>query len=142
MAELYLQQWVYLVHGEKQRVSPLAFLDGGLGVCNSPFIYRVGEGFLDPFLGRRIIFIHALKQQLWPSLCRRTSHLHILHGARLCHAQHVEQLQDQLLDVLQGVLLRHEARVDLLLHLNNERTERHEVINGRRDARHRRNICV
>lgn len=61
MAELYLQQWVYLVHGEKQRVSPLAFLDGGLGVCNSPFIYRVGEGFLDPFLGRRIVFIRALK---------------------------------------------------------------------------------
>lgn len=24
----YLEQWVYLVHGEKQRVSPLAFLDG------------------------------------------------------------------------------------------------------------------
>lgn len=53
MAPLYLQQWVDLVHGEKQRVSPLAFLDGGLGVGDGPFIYRVGEGFLDPFLERR-----------------------------------------------------------------------------------------
>lgn len=75
-------------------------------------------------------------------MCRRTSHLHVLHGARLRHAQHVEQLQDQLFDVLQGVLLRHEARVDLLLHLNDERTDRNGVINGRRDTRRHRNICA
>lgn len=49
---------------------------------------------------------------------RRLPHLYILHGARLRHAQHVEQLQDQLLDVLQGILLRREVRMDLLLHLN------------------------
>lgn len=76
-------------------------------------------------------------------MCGRPSHLHVLHGARLRHAQHVEQLQDQLLDVLQGVLLRHEARVDLLLHLNDQHTDRHGgVINGRGDARHRSNICA
>lgn len=45
-------------------------------------------------------------------------YLHVLHGARLRHAQHVEQLQDQLLNVLQGVLLGLEVGVDLLLHLN------------------------
>lgn len=49
----------------------------------------------------------------------RVPHLHILHGARLRHAQYVEQLQDQLLDVLQGVLLRQEVGVHLLLHLKN-----------------------
>lgn len=51
-------------------------------------------------------------------MLRRMAYLYILHGARLGHTQHVEQLQDQLLDVLQGILLRHEVWVDLLLHLN------------------------
>ena len=45
-------------------------------------------------------------------------HLHVLHGARLGNTQYVEQLQDQLLDVLQGILLRQEVWVDLLLYLN------------------------
>lgn len=45
------------------------------------------------------------------------TYLYVLHGARLGHTQHVEQLQDQLLDVLEGVLLRHEVWVDLLLYL-------------------------
>lgn len=45
-------------------------------------------------------------------------HLYILHRARLGYTQHVEQLQDQLLDVLQRVLLCREVWVDLLLHLN------------------------
>lgn len=54
-------------------------------------------------------------------LRKKMPYLHILHGARLGHAQHVEQLQDQLLDVLQGILLRQEGWVDLLLHLNIKR---------------------
>lgn len=51
-------------------------------------------------------------------MLRRAPHLHVLHGARLGHTQDVEQLQDQLLDVLQGILLRQEVWVDLLLYLN------------------------
>lgn len=46
-----------------------------------------------------------------------------MHGARLGHTQHVEQLQDQLLDVLQGILLCREVWVDLLLHLSDKTRE-------------------
>lgn len=63
-------------------------------------------------------------------------HLHILHGARLRHTQHVEQLQDQLLDVLQGVLLRHEVGVHLLLHLKDtKQPESDEQSRGRAAVR-------
>lgn len=48
---------------------------------------------------------------------KRLQYLHILHRAGLRHAQHVEQLQDQLLNVLEGVLLRRQVWVDLLLYL-------------------------
>lgn len=56
----------------------------------------------------------------------RKSYLYILHRARLGHTQHVEQLQDQLLDVLQGILLRHKGWMDLLLYLNVTDKQRYE----------------
>lgn len=76
------------------------------------------------------LFAHPKKASR-PSLRGGIAHLHVLHGARLRHAQHVEQLEDQLLDVLQGVLLRQEARVDLLLHLNHGKAA---VRNGWRET--------
>lgn len=40
-----------------------------------------------------------------------------MHSARLSHTQHVEKLQDQLLDILEGILLCCQVWVDLLLYL-------------------------
>lgn len=61
-------------------------------------------------------------------MLHRKSYLYILHRARLGHTQHVEQLQDQLLDVLQGILLRHKGWMDLLLYLNV--TDKHKDMRG------------
>lgn len=45
-------------------------------------------------------------------------YLYILYGAWLSYTQHVEKLQDQLLDVLQSILLRRQVWMDLHLHLH------------------------
>lgn len=48
---------------------------------------------------------------------RVSTHLHILDRAGLGHTEHVEELQDQLLHMLESVLLSRQVWVDLLLHL-------------------------
>lgn len=128
---------MYFVHGEKQGASSLSFLNSCLGIVNCPLIYRVGKGFLHTFLlkGKTGRFFLTLRIDI-SVLCRKCydlqkekqnkkedqrrkqrSHLYILHCPRLSHTQHVEQLQDQLFDVLQGILLCFQGWVDLLLYL-------------------------
>lgn len=51
----------------------------------------------------------------------RDLHLHVLHAAWLCLAEHVEQQQDQLLDVLQRILLGRQLGVHLAQHLHGDR---------------------
>lgn len=54
-----------------------------------------------------------------------TCYLHILYSARLCLAQHAEQQQDQLFNVLQRLLLGHQLRMHLVQDLQNKQTNTH-----------------
>ena len=49
-------------------------------------------------------------------------YLHVVYGAWLGHTQHVEQLQDELFDVLQGVFCGCEVGMHLHLHLGASHT--------------------
>lgn len=56
-----------------------------------------------------------------------TCYLYILYSARLCLAQHAEQQQNQLFNVLQRLLLGHQLRMHLVQDLQNTHTHTHTL---------------
>lgn len=57
-------------------------------------------------------------------VCVRACYLHVLYSAWLSLTQHVEQQQDQVLDVLQRLLLGNQVRMHLVQHLHNTHKHR------------------
>lgn len=56
-------------------------------------------------------------------VCVCVCYLHVLYSAWLSLTQHVEQQQDQVLDVLQRLLLGNQVRMHLVQHLHNTQTQ-------------------
>lgn len=52
----HLQQWVDLLHWERQRVPPLPLLNGSLSVCDRPLVNGVREAPLNSLLQHRPSF--------------------------------------------------------------------------------------